>query len=364
MPPVNYETTIGAFEIGVLIAMFLFGVTTMQTFSYYRKFPADNRGMKIFVGVIWMLECLQSGLIANSLYWLTIKNYGQADAINQPLRALCFATILFAIITCSIQGFFTYRLHLLINSWVVPCICWSLSTSTFAGHIVVATFGLMSDSFLEWRNKWRVMISCLLVTSTTVDVLIAGCLTYRRWRRRRESLARHQPTTKVEEMNTDLCHTGATHKPVDKLIVWSLETCLATSTLMLLMLILFVSMNNFAWITVFFTISRLFSNSFLASLHGRESLRNDADEPLRFVDCDIRSSGSGLSHIPRPDSESSTAKLRMSTSFNTENDLNLTLAKDLAPLPRFPNPRDPRSYGRSRSTKAAAYMMSRRSMDI
>lgn len=81
----------------------------------------------LLLHLVWcllrLLECVQSALICASLYQasprctrpfvathtcadtlqLTVKMYGQPDALNHPLRFLCFATIIFAIITTSIQ---------------------------------------------------------------------------------------------------------------------------------------------------------------------------------------------------------------------------------------------------------------------
>ncbi|KAG6889265.1 hypothetical protein C0995_002260 [Termitomyces sp. Mi166 len=34
--PINLTPTLGVYEIGVLISMFLFGLVTVQTFTYYK----------------------------------------------------------------------------------------------------------------------------------------------------------------------------------------------------------------------------------------------------------------------------------------------------------------------------------------
>jgi hypothetical protein len=49
----DINTTIGALEIGVLICMFLLGVSTVQVYVYYIKFPKDNWKIKTLV----MLPC-------------------------------------------------------------------------------------------------------------------------------------------------------------------------------------------------------------------------------------------------------------------------------------------------------------------
>lgn len=45
----NVNATLGALEVGVLVSVFLFGMVTVQTYSYYRKFPRDMDWIKILV---------------------------------------------------------------------------------------------------------------------------------------------------------------------------------------------------------------------------------------------------------------------------------------------------------------------------
>lgn len=43
------ETTLGALEIGVLIALFFFGTVTAQSSLYYKRFPKDRWNIKALV---------------------------------------------------------------------------------------------------------------------------------------------------------------------------------------------------------------------------------------------------------------------------------------------------------------------------
>jgi hypothetical protein len=45
----NPHATIGALEIGVLLSAFLFGIVTVQTFMYFKKFPNDTWMLKLLV---------------------------------------------------------------------------------------------------------------------------------------------------------------------------------------------------------------------------------------------------------------------------------------------------------------------------
>ena len=47
--PEDVRATLGALEIGVFIALFLFGIATAQSFVYFQRFPKDPLFMKSLV---------------------------------------------------------------------------------------------------------------------------------------------------------------------------------------------------------------------------------------------------------------------------------------------------------------------------
>jgi hypothetical protein len=48
-PPFNPDLMVGALEIGSLVAVCLFGVTSVQTYMYFSHFTADPRGITLTV---------------------------------------------------------------------------------------------------------------------------------------------------------------------------------------------------------------------------------------------------------------------------------------------------------------------------
>jgi hypothetical protein len=45
----DIEGIIGPHEVGVLFSVFLFGLVTIQTFTYYQKYSRDIAGIKALV---------------------------------------------------------------------------------------------------------------------------------------------------------------------------------------------------------------------------------------------------------------------------------------------------------------------------
>ncbi|KAG6870330.1 hypothetical protein C0995_013723, partial [Termitomyces sp. Mi166 len=79
----SFDPTIGAFEIGVMVSIFLFGLVTVQVFTYYKKFSSDPWLMKAFVGAVWLLELAHTASTAQSIYFVTVVKYGQKEFINR-----------------------------------------------------------------------------------------------------------------------------------------------------------------------------------------------------------------------------------------------------------------------------------------
>jgi hypothetical protein len=55
----DYEAILGPHEVGVMVSIFLFGMVTIQTFTYYREYSKDTVHLKTLVSIIF---CCQSPL--------------------------------------------------------------------------------------------------------------------------------------------------------------------------------------------------------------------------------------------------------------------------------------------------------------
>jgi hypothetical protein len=255
----DFNGTVGAVEIGVMISNFLFGLATVQTFSYYKKFPKDPWQMKSFVGVLWILELAHSMLTSHTIYWTTVIEYGNTKALNLIPGSLIGAVVLSGIIGPAIQAFFAHRVRRLSHKWIIPVVCWFLCVIRSISLIAVAVTSYYSPTLKFFKETYQWLLATSLAVSTAVDVLIAASLCYYLW---------HQRDTKF----------ARTRRVVDQLIKWSIQTGLLTSIATVVMLILFVAVANHAWLSMFCVISKLFSNSLMASLNARAKLRNFDDK--------------------------------------------------------------------------------------
>ncbi|KAJ7788262.1 hypothetical protein B0H14DRAFT_2628461 [Mycena olivaceomarginata] len=157
---------LGALEIGSVLGVFLFGIETLQTFNYYRRFPKDSN----------LLKAAGSGTRTHDI------GFTCSTSLSPPLSE--DITILFAgLIYTVVQTFFANRVRVLSGQWYIMALACVLGLLRFVGHMSIAALLLKyvrATIILEWR--WLVTTSLSLDLS--VDILITASLCFCLWNMR------------------------------------------------------------------------------------------------------------------------------------------------------------------------------------
>ncbi|KAF5375369.1 hypothetical protein D9615_007925 [Tricholomella constricta] len=259
------EGILGPHEVGVMFAIFLFGLVTIQAFTYFQKYPEDPRAIKTLVTTIWTLLFIHTLISAFSLYRRTVKDYGKMSNFDNYPQAMCGAFSLSGLIGSIVQSFFAYRLRKLSGRSGIAIVCWTLSIVRFGSVVCISVTTCRATSVHDYVNRWKWLVVFALTISAIVDFLIAGSLSYCLWTRRKDVFTHAQ-------------------RVVDKLIAWTIQTGILTSLSSILMLVLYSAIQNFAWVAAYLVISGLFANYLLASLNARNGLRDDMNRKPTFFD--------------------------------------------------------------------------------
>lgn len=261
MSVVEFGTTLGAFEVGVLISYVLFGVTTLQTYIYFTRFADDRRALKYLVAVVWVLELAHTVCVGQALYAMTVTYYGHPDHLVRAPASLAVAMILASFVAPCVQSFFAHRIYRLSSGryrWPIPVLCWVLSFVRLGATVATSVEAYESASIADFEESWAGLVLSVWVVGAVNDVLIAGTLVWLFARRRSEELPKRTRSLRM----------------VDKLIVWTLETGVMTSIAAVLTMICFLTLKtNYVWLAWCVVTMRLFSNALLASLNSRVTLR-------------------------------------------------------------------------------------------
>ncbi|KAH7907143.1 hypothetical protein BJ138DRAFT_1160842 [Hygrophoropsis aurantiaca] len=172
------HSSIGAILAGVFAMAYLFGIVTVQTYHYYRKYPGDPLGLKILVrhllnyrffrqvASVWSLLLGHSIAVATGVFTISVMKLGQLSdeaLATFPFPVGLLSSIMFStILPPIVQGYFAYRIYVISkNTYYIPALIWlyfltSCSTELLASYIDLrsseklwsSTFSAAPSSFL------------------------------------------------------------------------------------------------------------------------------------------------------------------------------------------------------------------------
>ncbi|KAJ6473898.1 hypothetical protein C8R45DRAFT_1012060 [Mycena sanguinolenta] len=252
IPPL--DSTLGAIEIGGVVSTVLFGIVTLQAYYYFSNYQEDSVFLKSLVAAVWFCELGHTISIWHTLYAVTVTFYGQLQHLETPPRSLEMAVFFSACILVMVQSFFANRIRVLSKKWLIPVICWALAVSkgTTTMGIVAVEWVHPDVESIHVRLKWLMPLA--LSFGMMGDTVITASMCYCLWQ------VRHSTFTRTKRM-------------VDILLIWTVETGLATCVISTVFFILFMTRNDMTWFALFLVQAKSYSNSLLASLNGRHRLR-------------------------------------------------------------------------------------------
>ncbi|KAF8160166.1 hypothetical protein BJ912DRAFT_1103603 [Pholiota molesta] len=68
------DNTWGAALIGLVVASILYGMTTLQAYIYYTKYPNDVRTIKLLVLTVWILDTVSLCLVISAMYTYLVSD--------------------------------------------------------------------------------------------------------------------------------------------------------------------------------------------------------------------------------------------------------------------------------------------------
>jgi len=252
------DGTLGAIEIGVVLATFLFGMLTLQVFRYFRAYPEDSVLLKALVTFVWFLELAHTISSWHGVYLITVTFYGQPQHIAKPPPTLFVIVVFSGVLTLAVQTFFAFRIRALSKRWSITVVCCVLNILALVLNIMPLP-SLIANGYTDLGTKdhWIVVVASVLVPATNVLIAISLCYYLSKILRVQQGYGKFKQTRSM----------------VVTLIIWTAETTIITSVMSIMQLILFLSRGDLVWTTFFLLHAKLLSNCMLASLNGRQRFR-------------------------------------------------------------------------------------------
>ncbi|KAI6158163.1 hypothetical protein BKA82DRAFT_996579 [Pisolithus tinctorius] len=122
----------GSALIGGLVSAMLYGITTLQTYSYFMHYE-DGLTMKYLVTVIRILDTLHASFVCHILYYYLIINYGVPTSLEFISWSLPASVLVNVFVVSAVQCFFAHQIYSLCRPQV-RCLVTAPIVSSSACH--------------------------------------------------------------------------------------------------------------------------------------------------------------------------------------------------------------------------------------
>ncbi|KAF9043623.1 hypothetical protein BDZ89DRAFT_1059540 [Hymenopellis radicata] len=245
----------GALFIGVVISVFLFGISTTQSWYYYQHYPNDRKFLKAVVATLWLFELFHAVLACHAVYWYLVMNYSNPEALGVSIWSANLTLLASAFITLIVHLFFAWRVRMLSGGrWLIPVIIGIVALASSA--FVLATVGLSfkAGTFADYPEPdIEVVSSTSLALSVLADIMIAVSIGY--------------------YLNRGRSGFSKTDHLINKLIFYAMNVGILTSVLDFVVLITSEVDNSLIFLAIFEVVGSVYFNSLLAMLNIRHITR-------------------------------------------------------------------------------------------
>jgi len=238
------------------VAGILYGITCLQTFVYYKKGQGDHISFKAIVYFLWFLDTFHLGLITHSLYFYLITSYAEPAKLLFPTWSILSQVYVTVVSDLIVRVIYARRVWIISRSVIISVVIAATSAVTFGAGIAFTTLAVMDKTFASFpRISYLMYIS--LSSAVLADIIIASALCV--------SLSRSRTGFKT------------TDSLVTVLMLYAINSSVLTTVCAAACLITYaIWPKEFAFIGIYFCLSKLFFNSLLAMLNGRSSLKKKA----------------------------------------------------------------------------------------
>ncbi|EKM49879.1 uncharacterized protein PHACADRAFT_265628, partial [Phanerochaete carnosa HHB-10118-sp] len=251
----HFDNTLGVTLIFEVLVAILYGIISVQIYTYFYGSPHGNRFVKRTILFLWVLESLYVALNTRTVYYFAVTNFMNPLALTQDPWSWAGAMILGDLIESTVTSIFAYKIYKLSRSiwplvFIVPpqFVGWMTSIAIAVLERKFPSFQVLGQRY-AWA--WYLVFGLQAIADCAIAITLCTILTKSRTGfRRTESLIR-------------------------TLVVYSISTSALTSSVSVASVIIYATMpHNFVFINLGILLPMLMSNSLLALLNSRDVLHN------------------------------------------------------------------------------------------
>ncbi|TDL20307.1 hypothetical protein BD410DRAFT_377107 [Rickenella mellea] len=279
--PLRFDTTLGALLIGALACASLYGITLIQTVIYFQRYPKDTPYLKTMVVVLWALDTFDYYLTSHGIYWYTVTNFANPLAAARPAWSLFIHVAVTSISNFIVRSLFTRRVWKLSNGNILLTVAIVvISTADLTIGLLITAKAYPVKSLLGLRPLVPLFYANF-ASGVLADLHVAISLCYFLWK------------SKTGFRRTDSL--------IATLVIYTVNTGMITALDASAGLITYAVMPyNEIFVAFYLVLSKLYLNSYLASLNARDALRgaleNDGILSVHLSNIEPSPRGTGITY--------------------------------------------------------------------
>ncbi|KAK0484834.1 hypothetical protein IW261DRAFT_1560514 [Armillaria novae-zelandiae] len=173
------EQLAGPFIVGFLLNWGLFGTLSVQLYRYYLAFPNDIRLLKNLIYGIYVIESVQTILVARDAFAMFGYGFGDIHALTRMNSFWLTVPIMSAVAAGGGQVFYAYRIFVLSKSRIIPILILCVSFTSFVPAIILGVYAFQAGDLTRMDNrKMQITAGIWCGAAALCDILIAICMTY------------------------------------------------------------------------------------------------------------------------------------------------------------------------------------------
>ncbi|KAJ7786682.1 hypothetical protein B0H14DRAFT_3893633, partial [Mycena olivaceomarginata] len=282
MPSTVLVPTMGASLIGTIISIFLYGVTSLQTFLYFQMYSQkDTWSLKGLVFLLWLFETAHSALACSFIFRLLILNFGDFAALEVAAVSDEMVQLMLAFIIFIVHCFYVHRLWMFTRNIFLTAIVVVLIFCHFAFELVSLAVVIIFPDFSDFHHKTIPYFTAAMVLAVVSDSIIAITMT----------LYLKQKQNTIRRTNTLL----------NRLVGYIISSGVLTSLADILVLATFLAMpDNLVYIGILDFVGNIYANSMLAMLNARDSLRSGLGAGETVIDMNLSRTPANTASVSDP----------------------------------------------------------------
>lgn len=249
------HSTIGASFIGFAASSVLLGVICSQTWTYLNRYPLDTWFYKSLVAMLTTMTIIDQAFIGHAVYIYAISDWGNPLALlKPPLWTLILQVTVGSVVGFIVKSCFAMRVYRFSqHNMAVTAVIIVLAIGQLAAACLYTVRAFQSSALID-VSKLKVVGIVSLALGVATDMATAGALCYF-----------------LRGLKTGYSKDDSL---VNRMTLYAINTGVLTSAVSLACLILYDLMpDNFIFMGFYFVLSKLYVNSFLATLNTRRVLR-------------------------------------------------------------------------------------------